>query len=236
MALKIGTASNNYIYGTLEDDTIIGKGGRDTISAVNGNDLIFGDNARQLANGSWVVDEDADSTEGFGDDFINAGLGNDTVYGGRGDDRIFGSDGNDRLYGGIGDDTLQGDSGNDTLIGGSGNDQIVGGGYYYNSSEYDRLTSSSFSDTDRFVLGRSGNSYYRGNGYATITDFDEYNYVGDVSDKLVLYGNASNYSVSTNADGISRLYYTQGSSFDLIAVVNTVSNTGIDLGEDVEWV
>ena len=236
MAHREGTASNNYIYGTLEDDTIIGKGGHDTITASKGNDLIFGDNARQLSNGTWVVDDNADLTEGFGKDFITAGFGNDTVYGGRGDDRIFGGEDNDYLDGGYGDDTLQGDSGNDTLIGGSGNDQIVGGGYYYDSSEYDRLTSGSFSDTDRFVLGRSGGSYYRGNGYATITDFDEYNYVGDVSDKLVLYGSATDYSVRTNGSGTSSLYYTQGGNFDLIAIVDTLSNTGINLGEDVEWV
>ncbi len=214
--IAANTAANDG-YGTK--DTFYGI---DRIVGSKYNDTIIGnDKWSNVLNG------------GDGNDLIKDFGGKDTLIGGNGNDTLYGGNDNDSLNGGWGNDNLYGQSGSDTIVGGFGNDTIEGGGYAYNSREYDRLTSSSVGDTDRFVLGNRWGSFYRGSGHATITDFDEYNFRGETtSDKLVLYGSSSNYRVST-FNGTSYVYYGKS---DLIAVVDTVSNTGINLNEDVTFV
>ena len=162
-------------------------------------------------------------------DYLDGGTGDDYLDGWNGNDTLIGNYGNDRLYGGGNNDQLYGGSGNDTLTGGSGNDYISGQG------GYDRLTSGDSNDIDRFVMGTSYGSYYRGTDYANITDFDDYNYSGDVADKLVLYGSASNYyTVATNVG--TDIYWA--GTYDLIARVDTLSNESINLYDpnDVEYI
>ncbi|MFM6009077.1 MAG: calcium-binding protein [Dolichospermum sp.] len=112
-------------------------------------------------------------------DWIDGGSGNDALYGWSGNDTLWGGDDSDYLDGGTGNDNLYGESGNDTLLGGSGNDYLSGGfgndrltgstSLTFDSFEYDTLAGGP--EWDTFVLGTSAGNYYRGNGYALITDY-----------------------------------------------------------------
>ena len=103
-------------------------------------------------------------------DWIEGGSGNDYLYGWSGNDTLWGGDGNDNLYGELGNDTLLGGSGNDYLSGGSGDDRLTGStSLTFDSFEYDTLAGGAGWDT--FVLGTSAGNYYRGGGYALITDY-----------------------------------------------------------------
>lgn len=206
---------NDFISAGSGDDIVYGGRGDDYIKGGSGNDQLFG---------------------GSDNDVLEGGTGNDVLEGGSGNDILEGNSGYDNIQGGSGSDHINGGSGNDVLEGGSGDDDITGGGYSYNSAEYDELISGNTNDTDRFILGNGSFSYYRGNGFATITDFDDYNFQGDISDKLVLYGSASDYYILTNTNGVSFVYYDEGNAYNLIARINTLSNTGINLNVDVEWV
>jgi Ca2+-binding RTX toxin-like protein len=122
--------------------------------------------------------------------------------------------------GGSGNDTLFGGTGSDRLYGDDGNDRIIGGGFTFNSNEYDTLQGGQGSDT--FVLGNVTRSYYLGNGYATITDFN------GQFDWLEVHGSASNYSFGRGNWGGSSLldtgiYYNN----NLIAVLQDTSNVSI---------
>ncbi|MDJ0714349.1 MAG: calcium-binding protein [Prochloraceae cyanobacterium] len=181
----------------------------DYLEEESGNDYLNGGDGHDRLHG------------GDQHDRLYGELGNDKFYGDNGNDRISGGDGYDILNGGDGHDTLYGDSGNDTLIGGSGNDSLNGGGNY---GGYDELTSGNVNNIDRFILGDSRGSYYKGNGYATITDFDNDN--KGFADKIVLYGSPSNYRTVRTSVGTD--IYLAGTN-DLIASVDTIYNGAINL-------
>ncbi len=252
-----GTNGNDSMYGKAGNDILYGFAGNDYLDGGTGSDSMYGG----TDNDYYYVDSTGDRVieyAGQGTDwvysYINYTLGANvenlsllgTAYSGSGNslnNSISGNSSNNYLNGAGGNDKLYGYGGNDILSGGTGSDSMYGGGYSYNSSERDTLTSGSINDTDRFYLASSAGSYYRDSGasgfnaYAKITDFDECNFTGDVSDKLVLYGSASNYYVSTNTSGTSYVYYKPTSfSYDLVAIVDTVSGTGVDLYEDAEFV
>lgn len=92
-----GTADNDTLNGSFEDETFFGYDGNDTINT------------------------------GSGKNQVRAGDGNDTVNGGADRDNIRGEDGNDTLNGGAGIDSLNGGAGNDVLDGGAGRDGLTGG-------------------------------------------------------------------------------------------------------------
>ena len=204
----IGGPKNDDLYGGSDNDDLYGGSGHDDLYGGSGNDYLDGQS---------------------GNDYLSGGAHHDTLWGDSGNDYLYGGSGNDYLNGESGHDTLYGGSGNDTLTGGSGNDYLSGQG------GYDRLTSGDTSDIDRFVMGTSYGSYYIGAGYASITDFDDYNYSGDVADKLVLYGSASNYDTVTSW-GNTYIYWA-GTS-DLIALVDTWSGDAINLYDpnDAEFI
>ncbi len=245
------TRTGNNIYSWDPNvpfiEAIWDAGGIDTIDASNqtrnttinlnagsfssiGTNGSSGDAKDNLAIAFGVTIENA--IGGAGNDFIygnsignnlQGGAGNDYLYGGSGNDTLTGGSGNDYLYGESGHDTLYGGSGNDTLTGGSGND------YLYGQGGYDRLTSGDDSDIDRFAMGTSSGSYYIGGGYASITDFDDYNFSGDVADKLLLYGSASNYNIVTTSVGTYDTYIYWAGANDLIARVDTLSDDPLNL-------
>lgn len=134
---------------------------------------------------------------------IAKGVKIENAVGSKGDDVITGNDFNNNLDGGSGDDRLIGGNRNDTLLGGSGDDVLVGSDPTELDSgrgEYDRLTGGEGADT--FVLGNSVEAYYRGNGYATITDFDWFE-----GDRIRASGIASDYSFeNAEDDGVYVLY------------------------------
>jgi Ca2+-binding RTX toxin-like protein len=72
-----GTAGNDYLLGTINNDLIIGRGGDDYIRALAGDDLLHG---------------------GDGDDVVRGGGGNDEIYPGEGPDIVLAGAGNDKIY------------------------------------------------------------------------------------------------------------------------------------------
>ena len=137
-----------------------------------------------------------------------------------GDDILTGNNLNNNLDGSGGDDRLTGGKNNDTLVGGSGDDILVGCDpteLDAGKGEYDRLTGGKGVDT--FVLGDSVETYYLGNGYVTITDFER-----SEGDRLRASGLASDYSFEEVEDGTHVLY--QG---DRLATVLGVTELTTDL-------
>ena len=129
----------------------------------------------------------------FDDTYTYTGTDNFTCYGLQGNDTLAGNIGDDLLRGGAGNDTLYGSDGNDHLVGGKGSDILLGGdgddilnGFGYSQAK-DILSGGSGADT--FVLG-SHRVYYRGSGYATITDFDS-----SQDDKIQLRGDSTQYQL-----------------------------------------
>ena len=88
---------NDYLDGTIGDDTLYGGAGNDTINGRAGDDLLEG------------------------------GSGGDRLTGGRGNDIMSGGSGNDRLTGGPGNDALSGGPGRDVFVfeKGEGRDRIL---------------------------------------------------------------------------------------------------------------
>jgi Ca2+-binding RTX toxin-like protein len=148
--------SNYYFYQGVGNIWASGNDGNDTIIGNIGKDKLFGGNGndRLVANGS--------SRQSFA---------NDDLLGGSGDDTLFGSDGNNILQGNEGNDILIGALGSDALWGYEGNDRLMAGSSTtVNSKEYDQLWGAT--GADEFILcNNSGNNYYQGLGYATITDY-----------------------------------------------------------------
>ncbi len=149
--------------------------------------------------------------------------GSDTIWGNTNNDTIYGDAGNDRLYGWTGNDRLYGESGSDYLSGGDGSDRLLGSwSTLSNGYEYDTLAGGSGSD--RFVVGSSSGNFYRGGGYATITDYNSlYDYI-EIS-------NASRSSLtlnkSSNWGGTSALDTAIYQAGDLIAIVQ--DNTSLQI-------
>ncbi len=98
----------NYLTGTIGDDTIMGKG-----SPANLRNRLFG-----YAGNDTLIGSDED-------DFLYGGAGDDLLIGGKGHDDLYGGQGNDILIGGEGDDNLYGNEGDDILIGGLGKDIFI---------------------------------------------------------------------------------------------------------------
>jgi Ca2+-binding RTX toxin-like protein len=106
VATIVGSATDDTLEGTPEQDVIAAGAGDDTVTGLGGNDFICG---------------------GEGVDVVDGGDGDDRITGDGGIDRIRGRGGNDILFGGDGVDDLRGDDGIDSLIGGAGNDKLRGG-------------------------------------------------------------------------------------------------------------
>ncbi|PPS45629.1 M10 family metallopeptidase C-terminal domain-containing protein [Chroococcidiopsis sp. TS-821] len=168
------TGNNTYSWNANQAfvQTIWDAGGNDTISAANqslaatinlnpGSFSSIGpafNNGSSRANGNLAIAYRVTIENAIG------GAGNDTLIGNSVANNLSGRNGNDYLFGGGGSDTLNGGAGNDVLFGFGG------------STEFDVLTGGT--GTDTFVLGDTSNVFYRGDGYALITDFDwQYDYI-----------------------------------------------------------
>jgi Ca2+-binding RTX toxin-like protein len=148
----------------------------------------------------------ADNINGFGNSL------NNTLTGNEANNLLFGKSGDDTLYGGNGNDRLVGGKGSDILLGGGGDDILNGKGY---SQAIDILTGGSGADT--FVLGNH-RLYYRGSGYATITDFDS-----SQDDKIQVLGDSTQYQLGqleNAATGMDTgIFYVGNGGNNLIGVV-----------------
>lgn len=129
-----GAAGNDHISGSsstvdafghmIESDIYMGGAGSDTIDGGEGNDHIYGNELTTVAGSI----DGADSLSGGGGmDYLQGNAGNDTIDGGAGNDRVYGGANDDSLLGGDGNDHLQGNRGNDFISGGNGNDVVHGG-------------------------------------------------------------------------------------------------------------
>ncbi len=148
--VAIGSNADDFIYGSVFNNTLIGGAGNDTLIGGSGSDHLDGGtgNNTALYSDSLVqgVTVYLDGTAGVGgtaqgDTLVNiqnltGSQFNDTLYGdggnnildgGAGDDHLYGGAGNDTLFGGSGDDYLYGGAGDDSLVGGTGNDTFNGG-------------------------------------------------------------------------------------------------------------
>ena len=120
-----------------------------------------------------------------------------TRFGGSGNDQVGPKLGFYLVDPAPGDDYLEGNRGTDTLNGWGGNDVLVGvDPDYYDAGagEYDCLNGGGGYDT--FVLGDIYETYYQGNGYAIIEDFDR------SQDMLAAHGSSSDYTFTTSSNVI----------------------------------
>ena len=155
-----------------------------------------------------------------GNDFITGNTANDVLNGAIGDDTLCGRGGNDFLLGKKGNDVLSGNDGSDLLDGGVGNDYLDGFAFGVNSNADQNDTLTGGGGADIFVLGSLSSVYYRGGGYATITDWNA------SSDTILVAGDYSQYSQLNINYGIGGSALDTGIYYlgDLIAVVQDSSN------------
>ncbi|NEQ51918.1 MAG: hypothetical protein F6K11_17560 [Leptolyngbya sp. SIO3F4] len=254
--IVIGTNDANRIYTNSGNDFISALGGNDIVFAGAGNDYVVGGSGDDFMDGGTGVDtvdyrhwsgggiynlstEIANLTGLYNEDIRNF----ENIYTGAGVDNIIGTSANNRIDTGAGDDTINAGSGNDYILGGTGNDTIVGGlgndiinGTTHaaqGTGERDILTSSSYGDSDTFVLGQNGRVFYNDQGevdHAIIQDFDVHDFFGDIADKIQLLGSAASYSLSNvSVSGIAGA----GIHFagDLIGIVQNVNSSSLNLAD-----
>jgi hypothetical protein len=238
----LGTANDDDITGTAQDDAVYGFAGNDKLRGGDGSDVLYGGLGNDIISGDHIPAQTTSS-----DDYLSGEQGDDKLFGRIGYDTLLGGDGNDQLFGGGAGDILQGGSGDDqlfggivagdlsfnpfpdesdNLVGGSGNDYLdgdVGNDYLLGTDsiargagELDILTGGGGSDT--FVIGDKLSAYYTQGGasqdFALILDFSVAQ-----SDRLRLYGNASQYVLGYDSvENSTALGYLGSGSFELVAV------------------
>ncbi len=128
-----GTAGNDNISGTVQNDLIITFEGVDKISSGVGNDCVIttGGGNDKVSSGVgndivFTADGNDDISAGVGNDIISAGSGNNKISGGVGNDQVTTGNGNDDINLGVGSDSASAGGGNDKVVGGTGNDVVDG--------------------------------------------------------------------------------------------------------------
>ena len=183
--LVVGNDGNNYLIGSLLNDTISGGGGDDTLLSRDGDDIVKGDDGNDSLNG------------GAGKDIVEGGRGNDTARGGKGDDLVSGDEGDDVAFGDLGNDIVLGSEGNDTLYGGKGNDCLRGGGeddLIFGDKGSDNI----FGDTGNdCLIGGAGNDILSGSEGGDVITGGVGNDTGDGGDgDDLIFGGDGNDSLS----------------------------------------
>jgi Ca2+-binding RTX toxin-like protein len=231
MAHFEGDKNANPINGTNLDDDMLGRGGNDTLYGLQGNDLLFGG-----AGDDFLFGGDGDDVlnGAKGNDLMQGGTGADQFKGGQGIDTVDYSDATsgmtvyvqfntasgyaagdtflnvENLTGGAFDDMLQGGNGG-TVFGGGGNDTLYGASYG-TSNDAGVLRGDGGYDTLRMDYGDTRAWVQNGQGYDTITYFDE--------DTDKLFVDLSDFGL--------------GNSFDANEIVN--SNTGTAIGTNAQFI
>ncbi|MEO0866999.1 MAG: M10 family metallopeptidase C-terminal domain-containing protein [Cyanobacteria bacterium J06642_11] len=231
-------AGNDIIYAGAGDDYVSSGSGDDFMDGGTGVDTV--DYRHWSSGGTYDLTAETATFAGYyteeirNFENINTGAGMDDITGTSGNNRINAGAGNDIINAGNGNDYITGGSGNDTIVGGLGNDTIIGTNYSsQGAGEIDTLTSSSYGDSDTFVLGQSGRVFYNDQGetdFAVIQDFDVHDFFGDIADKIQLLGSAASYSLSdVSVSGIAGA----GIHFagDLIGVVQDVDSSSLNLAD-----
>lgn len=249
-----GKGGNDTLIGGPKNDLLDGGTQSDWMYGGKGNDTYVVDNRydKAIEKGGEGVDT-VQSTISFRlstyvENLELRGYGNISGYGTNWHNKISGNKMNNSLYGYGGNDTLKGHSGHDFLVGGSGTDTLVGGygkdtlnGYGYTSGEYDILigdadygnlrSKNTYDGADTFILGSAYQAFYRGNGYATIKDFN-----WSEGDKIQLHGDRNDYSLGKRSFNSGTSAYDTGiyHKGDLIGIVQDTTN--VYLGADFKFV
>ncbi|WP_333478183.1 calcium-binding protein [Allocoleopsis sp.] len=224
-----GGGGNDFLSGGAGDDLLIDTKG--TVDGGVGTDTLVADYS-QLNNGAGV-------DVGFnGANAVLSRLDGSTLlsYSNVEQFNLTGTQYADVLRGGVGNDYLSGGNGNDEFYGGGGNDFLNGGagndflnGYGASVGEMDGLTGGAGADT--FVLGDSSTAFYLGSNLGERASVYDFNLAE--GDKIQLHGSASDYAFSVGSYGWgtdaadTALYYNNNGSYDLIAVVQDVSNLSL---------
>src|SRR5688572_16748964 len=142
MADITGTAANDVLVGTNDDDALNGLIGADKMAGGDGNDIYFvdqvGDVVTELTDKGFIdrVVTTVSTTLAANVEFLElvggalSGTGNgqeNVLLGNSFDNTLDGGDGRDLLSGGLGNDTLIGGKGHDYMVGGDGQNRLQGG-------------------------------------------------------------------------------------------------------------
>lgn len=244
----VGGPKNDLLDGGTQSDWMYGGKGNDTYVVDNRYDKVIEKSGEGVdtvqSTISFRLSSYVENLELRGYGHISGyGTGwHNRMSGNKRNNSLYGYGGNDTLYGHGGDDHLKGGSGTDTLIGGLGTDKLDG--YGHTTGEYDILVgdtsygnprtdnSSKYGrdGADTFILGSAYQAFYRGNGYATIKDF---NWVE--GDKIQLHGNKNNYSLGKKSFGSGTAAHDTGIYYkgDLIGIVQDTTN--VHLGADFQF-
>ena len=197
----------------------------DVVDATANNGFTYiqtlgGDDQHVGSEANDILDDQANTPNGQGNDTFSGAGGNDEIWTGTDNDFAFGGNGNDSVHGQEGNDTLYGDGGNDSVTGAEGDDILYGG----------EGLDSLFGGADADILfGGSGDAVFGGESVTTGTDNDTLvlNYA-DV--ESILYGGGNNEAGSvtyTAASGGGTLTF---SGIESIAFTGAVDGTsGSDL-------
>ncbi len=211
-----GTAGNDVLVDTPDDDALNGLGGLDTITVTRGRDVVdggadddrlvidysgltvgiqnFGETGFDEASGTGTTSTRFTGVESFA---VSTGSGNDTIR------TFFRPDsmtdvvvsGNDTISLGDGADRAGGGAGNDTLRGGEGNDILDGDGSIRGKFGAGRnLGDQSFTGSDT-LFGEGGDDLLQGGAGDDILDG------GIGNDTLYGDGVTFSYNDTTNSGG-----------------------------------
>ncbi|MEW6494827.1 MAG: calcium-binding protein [Cyanobacteriota bacterium] len=224
-----GTQNADVLRGGAGNDTLNGGVGNDTLNGGDGNDTLIDING-SVDGGAGNDTLVADYSQ------LNLGGGVDVGYNGTNAvfSRFFGttllSYSNIEQFNITGtqyDDVLRGGAGNDTLNGGAGNDIL--NGYGGGVGEMDGLTGGAGADT--FVLGDLSTAFYLGSNWSDRASILDFNLAE--GDTIQLHGSASDYTLTSGSYDLgtdtadTALFYNNNGSYDLIAVVQDVSNLNL---------
>ncbi|MBT9316237.1 calcium-binding protein [Leptothoe spongobia] len=225
-----GENENDNLFGGEGNDQLFGGLGEDSMYGHLGNDIFYVDNSKDFVNESVGPNGEFHGTDTvistinyvLPDYVENLKLTGNAVLGS-------GNELNNTLEGNNQNNILGGRSGSDYLIGKGGNDRLVGGGFS-GQVEFDFLEGGPGSDT--FVIGDSDFNpmfgddgvFYRGGGYALITDFNQLE-----NDTFEFGGYNHHYTLGiTDRTGNNVLDTTISYKGDLIAIVQDVTLSWAD--------
>lgn len=217
MALIDGTAGDDFLVGTPDDDTINGYEGNDELVGLEGDDTLDGGDGDDALTGN-SGDDHLDGGDGLdlvyyldagAGVFVNLAAGtasgadgNDTlisiewVIGSRFDDELVGSDGHDLLDGQQGNDTLLGGAGHDFFRGGAGDDLIEGGEGFDRVSHFGNPAATTGVTVSLLLQGAPQDT---GHGWDTLIGIEALS--GSPFDDVLIGDHGANWLVNSGNSG-----------------------------------
>ncbi|MEO1208975.1 MAG: hypothetical protein AAFX78_05465 [Cyanobacteria bacterium J06638_20] len=237
-----GGRGDDDIQGEEGDDHLRGDDGDDDIDGDRGDDACFGGDGEDHIRGGigndrlWGGDDDDVLSGGDDDDRLDGGQGSDRLRGDRGNDIIKGVDGDDTLNGSVGNDKLIGGTDNDLLLAGFGRDILIGVDF--------SIVNPGIGEADILISGGRRDVFVLGNRFGVFYDDDDassegledfaliVNFSFQQRDFIRLVGTRDEYVLEeislTSVQGTG-IFWTNGSSRELIGVVQNISADLLDL-------